>query len=95
MTLRAHLRTGRVLRGWPLAAVVALRELTCAVFTAGTSLDVPAVAPSWVLVEDRGTGERLLRLPAGRAAGAGAALLDQVQAELRGLSREDFLARRA
>lgn len=91
LTLRAHLRVGRLLRGWPLALVVALRDLPCAVFTAGTSLDVPAVAPSWVVVEDRGSGEVLLRLPAGRSAGAGPALLDEVQAELRSLTRADFL----
>jgi len=95
LSLRAHLRVGRLLRGWPLALVVAMRELPCAVFTAGTSLDVPAVAPSWVLIEDRGTGEQLLRLPAGRAAGAGAVLLDEVQAELRMRSRQDFLRGRA
>ena len=91
MSLRAHLRVGRLLRGWPLALVVALRDLPCAVFTAGTSLDVAPVAPSWVVVEDRGTGQVLMRLPAGRSAGAGAALLDEVQAELRTRTREDFL----
>ena len=91
LSLRAHLRVGRLLRGWPLALLVALRELPGAAVNAGTPLDVPSVAPSWVVIEDRGTGEVLLRLPAGRCAGSGPALLDEVQAELRARTREDFL----
>jgi hypothetical protein len=94
LSLRAHLRSGRLLRGWPLALVVALRDVPCAVLTGGSSLSSPAVAPSWVVVEDRGSGEVLRRLPAGRAADAGATLLAHVQAELRGRSRQEFLAAR-
>ncbi len=91
LSLRAHLRSGRVLRGWPLALAVGLRELPCAVLTAGASVQVPGVAPSWVVVEDRGSGRVLRRLPAGRAAGAGSALLGQVQLELRTGTRTQFL----
>jgi hypothetical protein len=94
LSLRAHLRSGRLLRGWPLALAVALRDLPCAVLTVGESLSRPGVAPSWVVVEDRGSGEVVLRLPAGRAAGSGAWLLEQVRLELRTRTREEFLQAR-
>lgn len=94
LSLRAHLQSGRLLRGWPLALTVALRDLPCAFLTVGESLSRPGVAPSWVVVEDRGTGAVVRRLPAGRAAGAGAALLEQVRLELRTRSREQFLSSR-
>lgn len=92
LSLRASLRRGRVLRGWPLAVAVGLRELPCALLSLGESLHVTRVAPTWVVVEDRLTGEVLRRLPAGRVAGAGEHLLEQVRLELREGTREQFLA---
>ena len=91
LSLRAHLRHGRVLRGWPLAAAVALRELPCALLTLGESLHVVRGAPAWVVVEDRLSGHAVRRLAAGRVAGAGERLLDQVRIELRERTREQFL----
>jgi hypothetical protein len=92
LSLRAHLRHGRLLKGWPLAFAVGLRELPCAMLTLGESLHVARVAPTWVVVEDRLSGEVVRRLPAGRVAGAGELLLDQVRLELRAGTREQFLA---
>lgn len=92
LSLSARLRRGRVLRGWPLVVAVGLRELPCAMLTLGESLHVTRVAPTWVVVEDRLSGEIVRRLPAGRVAGVGEQLLDQVRLELRERSREQFLA---
>ena len=92
LTLRAHLQVGRRLRGWPLAVAVALRNLPCAVLSAGSHVDSTTLAPAWVVVEDRGTGAVVRRFPAGRASGAGPALLERVRGELRELTREQFLA---
>ena len=94
VTLRAHLRHGRVLTGRALAVAVALRELPCALLTLGESLHVVRGAPAWVVVEDRLTGEVHRRLAAGRVVGAGELLLDQVRIELREASREQFLRAR-
>jgi hypothetical protein len=94
LSLRASLRRGRVLSGWPLAVAVALRELPCALLSLGESLHVTRVAPGWVVVEDRLSGEVLRRIPVGRVAGAGEHLLDQVRIELRERTREEFLAAR-
>ena len=91
LTLRAHLRHGRLLKGWPLAAAVGLRELPCALLTLGESLHVARVAPAWVVVEDRLSGQVVRRLPAGRVAGAGEQLLEQVRLELREGTRSHFL----
>jgi hypothetical protein len=92
LSLRARLRRGRVLRGWPLAVAVGLRELPCALLTLGESLHVARVAPTWVIVEDRLSGVVVRRLPAGRVAGSGELLLEQVRLELREGTREQFLA---
>ena len=51
LSLRAHLRRGRVLTGRPLALAVVLRELPCALLSLGESLHVTRVAPAWVVVE--------------------------------------------
>lgn len=95
LSLRAHVRSGRLLRGWPLALAVGLRDLPCALLTVGESLSRPGVAPSWVIVEDRGTGEVVRRLPAGRIPGAGGSLLAQVRLELRTRTRAEFLRARS
>lgn len=92
LSLRAHLQRGRVLRGWPLAVAVGLRELPCALLTLGESVHVARVAPTWVVVQDRLSGEVVRRLPSGRVAGAGEHLLEQVRIELRESTREQFLA---
>ena len=94
LTLRAHLRHGRLLKGWPLAAAVGLRELPCALLSLGESLHVARVAPAWVVVEDRLSGEVVRRLPAGRVAGVGEQLLAQIRLELREGTREQFLQSR-
>jgi len=91
LSLRAHLRRGRVLTGRPLALAVVLRELPCALLSLGESLHVTRVAPAWVVVEDRLSGQVVRRLPAGRLAGAAEQLLDQVRIELRESTREQFL----
>lgn len=87
--LRLRLKVGRVLRGRPLVAVVALRELVVGSLLATTT----GVAPSWVLVEDLRTGRVVQRVSAGRDPGVGEHLLERMQADLDSMGRRDFLAR--
>jgi hypothetical protein len=49
------------------------------------------VAPSWVIVTDRRTGRRTAKVPAGRDAGAGQALYDDMTAALNTMPPKDFL----
>jgi hypothetical protein len=96
-----ELKVGRVLKGWPLSAVVAARNLLVgfglfaldsAASAGGEALEVPG-APAWVRVRERLTGEVLLKVAAGRDAGAGPMLLEQMTEDARTLTPQAFLQR--
>ena len=97
--LTFELRRGRVLHGWPLAAVVSARNvvLTWTVVLALSPFDILDLddlsAPSWVVVRDRGTGKVRARLPAGRGGGSGEELLETVVREADELTAVQLLAR--
>lgn len=95
----ARLQVGRRLTGWSLAVVVALRNLGRNTLSAATlgalgGVDVTTwLAPSWVVVTCRDTGEEVARLPAGRDAGAGEALMAELKRSLSEMSVDDFRLR--
>ncbi len=86
-----RLQVGRVLRGPLLAVAVALRVIVVSLLTA--SWAGGWLAPAWVVVSRKGTGEVVGRLSAGREPGAGEALLDEVQASMCDKTVEEFLRR--
>ena len=88
-SLVLDLQVGRRLRGRLLALVVLLREVPLA----WVGLGGVGLAPAWVVVRERSTGEEVLRISAGRGAGAGEQLLSAMQREAVELDRECFLER--
>ena len=91
--LTFELQRGRVLRGWPLAVVVFLRNVPWYVASL-TVLDLDEVsAPCWVVVRDRGTRQVRARIPAGRWPGDGDDLLEAVVRYADELTAEQLLTR--
>jgi hypothetical protein len=82
---RLRLQVGRFFRGKVLTALVVLRDLPLTFLGGGGG-----VAPAWVVVEDRVTGERRWRVRAGRGLGVGEHLLASMEEDLRRITAAEF-----
>lgn len=78
----AHLQVGRRLKGRLLAVAVLLRNLILVAATFGFLWDVEHLAPAWVVVTQKGDGRVVGKFAAGRWAGQGERLLDEVNEDL-------------
>lgn len=81
-----RLQVGRMLHGRLLALAVVLRALPLTLLGG----DDDAVAPAWVVVDDKATGETLWRVSAGRGFGAGEHLLEAMEADLSQMTETEF-----
>ncbi len=88
----ARLQVGRWLRGPFLAVAVLVRNVVLVFVTLGFGWDLNLLAPTWVVVSRRATGEEVGRLTAGRFAGDGERLLAEVEVSLKEMSAEEFLS---
>jgi hypothetical protein len=75
-----------VLHGRLLGLAVFLRTFVLMVLGG----DADAVAPAWVVVKDRGTGETCWRVSAGRGYGTGEHLLNAMEADLSHMTEAAF-----
>lgn len=85
-----QLQVGRFLRGKWLILAILLREIPLMV-ASSSSGSSGLVAPSWVLINSRSTGQLVARVAAGREAGAGSQLLAAMQRDAGLLSANVFL----
>jgi hypothetical protein len=84
-TYRLRLQIGRFFRGRVLTLVVVLREAALSLLGDGAG-----VAPAWVVVEDRASGQRRWRVSAGRGIGVGEHLLATMEADQRRMTAAEF-----
>lgn len=91
-----RLKQGRLLRGWPLAWLCAVRNTAIGVLDGfGDPYDAQLTAPTWVVVTEQQSGRRVARVSAGRDPATIAALLRAVQDAAESLTPEEFLDRYA